>query len=107
MRFGAFLPTYWDDYGSNPIPIAIAEAATAAEALGYEGVWANDNVVRPAAARRGTLEGSQVAESLVTLTSLNHLVPRLVFSASPDSSGAECGSCSPSGGWSSDAGTPS
>jgi probable F420-dependent oxidoreductase len=79
MRFGVFLPTYWDDYGSNPIPVAIAEAATAAEALGYEGVWANDNVVRPAAARRGTLEGSQVVESLVTLASLVHLVPRLTL----------------------------
>ncbi len=42
VRFGAFLPTYWDDYGASPIRVAIAEAATAAEALGYEGVWAND-----------------------------------------------------------------
>lgn len=38
MQFSAFLPTYWDDYGASPIPAAIAEAATAAEALGYEGV---------------------------------------------------------------------
>jgi probable F420-dependent oxidoreductase len=36
-------------------------------------------VVRPAAARRGTLEGSQVVESLVTLASLVHLVPRLTL----------------------------
>src|SRR5918992_6048118 len=77
MRFGAFLPTYWDDYGATPSPVTIAEAATAAAALGYEGVWANDNVVRPAAAQRGTIEGCQVVESLVALASLVHLVPRL------------------------------
>jgi len=107
MRFDAFLPTYWDDYEASPIPTAIAEAATAAEALGYEGVWANNNVVSPTAARRGTLKGSQVVESLVTLASLVHLVPRSVFSASPDSSGSDCGSCTPSGVWGSDAGAPS
>jgi len=38
MRFGAYLPTYWDDYGSTSIPVTIAETATMAEALGYEGV---------------------------------------------------------------------
>jgi probable F420-dependent oxidoreductase len=77
MRFGAYLPTYWDDYGSTPIPVTIAETATAAEALGYDGVWANDSVVNPAAAVRGTVEGGQVIEPLVTLASLVHLVPRL------------------------------
>jgi probable F420-dependent oxidoreductase len=77
MRFGAFLPTYWDDDGANPIPVAINEAATVAEALGYDGVWANDLVINPAAAIRGTVEGGQVIEPLVTLASLVHLVPRL------------------------------
>ncbi|MDQ3513690.1 MAG: TIGR03619 family F420-dependent LLM class oxidoreductase [Chloroflexota bacterium] len=82
MRFGAFLPTFWDDYGATPIHVAIAEAATAAEALGYEGVWANDAVIKPAAARRGTLVGGQVIEPLVTLASLVHLVPRLTLGTS-------------------------
>ena len=82
MRFGAFLPTYWDDYGTNAIHVAIAEAARAAEALGYEGVWANDVVVSPAAARRGTFEGGQAIEPLVTLASLAHLVPRLTLGTS-------------------------
>jgi probable F420-dependent oxidoreductase len=77
MRFGAFLPTYWDDYRSSPIHVAINGAALAAEALGYDGVWANDLVVNPAAAVRGTVEGGQVIEPLVTLASLVHLVPRL------------------------------
>ena len=27
MRFGAFLPTYWDDYGESPIHVAINGAA--------------------------------------------------------------------------------
>jgi probable F420-dependent oxidoreductase len=79
MRFGAFLPTYWDHYGSSPIHVAINGAALAAEALGYEGVWANDLVINPAAARRGTLAGGQVIEPLVTLASLVHLVPRLTL----------------------------
>ena len=74
MRFGAFLPTYWDDYGESPIHVAIQEAATAAEALGYEAVWANDQVIgfSPAASALGI-------EPLVTLASLVHLVPRLTL----------------------------
>jgi probable F420-dependent oxidoreductase len=79
MRFGAFLPTYWDDYGTSSVRVAVAEAAKAAEALGYEGVWANDLVVNPAAAQRGTMVGGQVIEPLVTLASLAHLVPRLTL----------------------------
>jgi probable F420-dependent oxidoreductase len=79
MRFGAFLPTYWDDYRSTPIHVAINGAALAAEALGYEGVWANDQMINPAAARRGTLAGAQVIEPLVTLATLVHLVPRLIL----------------------------
>ena len=76
MRFGAFLPTYWGDYGAAPIGVAIAEAATAAAALGYEGVWANDVVITPAA-DRGTPGNEEVIEPLITLASLAHLVPRL------------------------------
>ena len=78
MRFGAHLPTYWVDYGASPIHVAIAEAAQAAEALGYEGVWANDGVIIPAA-NRGTPGYEQVIEPLVTLASLVHLVPRLTL----------------------------
>ena len=60
--------------------MAIEEAAKAAEALGYDGVWANDKVViHPAAAARGTVAGAQVIEPLVTLASLVHLVPRLAL----------------------------
>ena len=81
MRFGAFLPTYWDDYGVSPMRVAIAEAARAAEALGYEGVWANDEVVTPAAGG-GLHAGGQVIEPLVTLASLVHLVPRLSLGTS-------------------------
>jgi probable F420-dependent oxidoreductase len=79
MRFGAFLPTYWDDYRSSPIHVAINGAALAAEALGYDAVWANDQMINPAVARRGTLAGAQVIEPLVTLASLVHLVPRLTL----------------------------
>jgi probable F420-dependent oxidoreductase len=82
MRFGAFLPTYWDDYGTNPIRVTIEETAKQAEELGYEGVWANDMVIRPARARRGTLAGGQVIEPLITLSSLVHLVPRLTLGTS-------------------------
>jgi probable F420-dependent oxidoreductase len=78
MRFGAYLPTYWDDYGTSPIHVAIEGAALAAEALGYEGVWANDTVIIPAA-NRGTPGYEQVIEPLVTLASLVHLVPRLTL----------------------------
>lgn len=79
MRFGAHLPTYWDDYGTTPIPVAIAEAAEAAEALGYEGVWADDMVVAESRRRHGTEAGGQTIEPLVTLASLVHLAPRLTL----------------------------
>ncbi len=78
MRCHAFLPTYWDTYGAIPMHSAIEEAALAAKALGYDGVWANDKVITPAASR-GTLDGAQVIEPLVTLASLVHLVPRLTL----------------------------
>jgi hypothetical protein len=61
MRFGAFLPTYWDDCGATPIPVAINEAATAGEALGYGGVWTNNLVVSP---RRRSAVPSRVSRSL-------------------------------------------
>jgi probable F420-dependent oxidoreductase len=79
MRFGVHLPTYWDDYGTSPIPVAIEEAAIAAQSLSYDAVWANDKVIHPASAPRGTIEGGQVIEPLVTLASLVHLVPRLAL----------------------------
>jgi probable F420-dependent oxidoreductase len=78
MRFGVHLPTYWDDYGANSMDVAIAETAKAAAALGYEGVWANDLVITPAADRE-TAINEQVIEPLVTLASLVHLVPRLTL----------------------------
>jgi probable F420-dependent oxidoreductase len=81
LRFGAHLPTYWVDYRASPIHVAIAEAAQAAEALGYVGVWANDGVIIPAA-NRGTPDYEPVIEPLVTLASLVHLVPRLMLGIS-------------------------
>lgn len=54
------------------MPVTIAGAAQAAEALGYEAVWANDEIIMPA-----TRTAEQVIEPLVTLASLIHLVPRI------------------------------
>ena len=45
MQFGAHLPTCWDDYGASTMRVAIEEAAKAAEALGYDAIWADDTVV--------------------------------------------------------------
>jgi hypothetical protein len=73
MQFGAHLPTYGDDYGPIPVRTAIAEAATAAEALGYASVWTCDRVLDPAAGGRPM----PAIEPLMTLASLVHLVPRL------------------------------
>lgn len=82
MRFGAYLPTYWNDYPGSSMAVAIVEAAMAAEALGYDSIWANDKVLQPAAADRETLEGGQVIEPLITLASLIHLVPRITLGTS-------------------------
>jgi alkanesulfonate monooxygenase SsuD/methylene tetrahydromethanopterin reductase-like flavin-dependent oxidoreductase (luciferase family) len=46
MKFGAHLPSYWDDYGASNMQFAVVEAAKAAEALGYDALWANDKTRR-------------------------------------------------------------
>ena len=74
VRFHAFLPTYWDDYGSSSIDAAITVAAKAAAELGYEGVWANDSLIHFAGD-----PSRQLIEPLVTLASLVHLVPGLTL----------------------------
>ncbi|MDQ3702585.1 MAG: TIGR03619 family F420-dependent LLM class oxidoreductase [Chloroflexota bacterium] len=78
MQFGAHLPTYWEHYGTSDVQTAVAEAATAADALGYASVWANDLVVVPAA----KLTGANVIEPLITLASLVHLVARIKLGTS-------------------------
>lgn len=42
VRFHAYLPTYWDHYGSDSMSGAILWTAQAAADLRFEGVWAND-----------------------------------------------------------------
>src|SRR5256714_208454 len=78
MRVGAFLPTYWTDYGTTTVREAVEEAARAAEALGYASVWANDHVIAPAH-QAGV---GHIIEPLMTLASLIHLVPRLQLGTS-------------------------
>lgn len=82
MQFGAHLPSYWDDYGASNVRIAVEEAAKAAEALGYDSVWANDEVIGVSAsmAKIGRTGGD--IEPLITLATLVHLVPRLKLGTS-------------------------
>ena len=75
MRFHAYLPTYWDHYGSASMDSAIVTAAKAAAALGYEGVWANDRLLETSEAH-GIVVG-QLLEPLITLASLVHVAPAL------------------------------
>ncbi len=78
MQFGAFLPTYWPDYGTSSVRVAVEAAAKAAAALGYVSVWANDHVVAPS---RESGAG-HIVEPLTTLASLIHLVPGLQLGTS-------------------------
>jgi probable F420-dependent oxidoreductase len=78
VRFHAFLPTYWDHYGSESMDTAIVTAAKAAADLGYEGVWANDALLIHADEHAGLVVG-QLLEPLVTLASLVHVVPGLIL----------------------------
>ncbi len=78
MHFHAFLPTYWDHYGSSSIDAAIATAASTAAEFGYEGVWANDVLVHSSAPSVSDAT-QQLLEPLVTLASLVHLVPGLTL----------------------------
>jgi probable F420-dependent oxidoreductase len=78
MRFGAFLPSFWADYGASSVGVAVAEAARSAADLGYEGVWVNDVVIMPAADRKPG-DTTRALEPLVTLASLVHLAPRVTL----------------------------
>ena len=78
MRFGAFLPSFWGDYGASSVGVAVAEAARAAVDLRYEGVWVNDVVIMPAVARKPG-DATRSVEPLVTLASLVHLAPRVTL----------------------------
>ena len=73
MRFGVYLPTYWADYGTSNIRVALEEAAKTAEALGYAAIWVDDVVVVPS--DHDSLD--HVIEPLVTLATLVHLVPNI------------------------------
>ncbi len=54
MQYGVCLPTF--PFGAPPTADGIAEAAQAAEQLGYDSVWASDHLLPPAdRARYGTL----------------------------------------------------
>jgi probable F420-dependent oxidoreductase len=75
VRFHAYLPTYWDHYGSASMESAIVTAAKAAAELGYEGVWANDKLLN-SSEERG-IQAAQLIEPLITLASLVHVVPSL------------------------------
>ena len=79
MRFGAFLPTYWDDYGASPIHVAIDGGRQGGRGAGLRGGLGQRRGDQPRGGARGTLEGGQVIEPLVTLASLVHLVPRLTL----------------------------
>ena len=78
MRVGAFLPTYWTDYGATTVREAVEEVARAAQAWGYASVWANDHVIAPA----HQAEMGHIIEPLTTLASLIHLVPRVQLGTS-------------------------
>src|SRR6185295_5244483 len=82
MQFGAHLPSYWDDYGTSNVRIAVEEAAKAADTLGYDSVWATDEVIGTSASMAKSGYTSQSIEPLITLATLVHLVPRLKFGTS-------------------------
>jgi probable F420-dependent oxidoreductase len=78
MQFGVFLPTYWADYRDRDQAAAITEVAQAAEAFGYESVWANDHILAPPE----YASFAHIIEPLITLATLVHVVPRLQLGTS-------------------------
>jgi probable F420-dependent oxidoreductase len=82
MKFGAHLPSYWNDYGSSTVQHAVVEAAKAAESLGYDSVWANDKVIStPYTQAEQGMVGNKV-EPFITHAPLVHLVPRVKLGTS-------------------------
>ncbi len=79
MHFHAYLPTYWDHYGSSTIEAAIVETARAAATLGFEGIWVNDEIVMPVDDQGANIGDQPVIEPLITLASLIHAAPRLTL----------------------------
>ena len=65
MEFGVHLPTGYPYCNDTSIPVAMVETAKAAEALNFDAVWVNDNVVH--SVDRG-LPG--IIEPMIALTSI-------------------------------------
>jgi probable F420-dependent oxidoreductase len=73
MQFGVFLPTHWAVYRDRDRVAAITDVAQAADALGYESVWAFDHLLVPS----GYADYGHILEPLITLATLIPIVPRL------------------------------
>jgi probable F420-dependent oxidoreductase len=75
MKIGVCLP----NYGPATAPGAIKRAALAAEALGYDSLWATDHVLVPE--KHGATFG-QVIEALITLGYLAGITERITLATS-------------------------
>ena len=73
MQFGVALPTHTTRYRENPVRHMLAEAAQAAESLGYASIWVNDHIIVP----QSQAAWGDIIEPLITLAFLIPLVPRI------------------------------
>jgi probable F420-dependent oxidoreductase len=73
IKYGVFLPSFWSDYGSQGPSGALREVAGAADALGYDSVWACDHIV----ASEQHAGSARCLEPLVLMASLASLYPHL------------------------------
>jgi probable F420-dependent oxidoreductase len=74
-KFGIFLPSFWSDYGSRGVVQAMREVAQAAEALGFDSLWACDHIVNS----ERNAGSARCLEPLILMAVLAQQFPRLRF----------------------------
>jgi probable F420-dependent oxidoreductase len=73
VKSGIFLPTFWSDYGSRTISQAMLEIAGAADALGFDSVWACDHIVSP----ERNAGSARCLEPMILMATLAQQFPQL------------------------------
>ncbi len=74
VKSGIFLPSFWDNYGSRGIAQAMREVAAAADALGFDSLWASDHIV----ASEEDPERARCIEPIVLMGMLAQQFPHMI-----------------------------
>jgi len=74
-KSGIFLPTFWNDYGSRGTAQSMRDVAQAADALGFDSLWACDHIAAP----EPHAGSARCLEPFILMAALSQVCPRLLL----------------------------